>query len=54
MHGCTTGSPDSRLSSYGHLIEWCLGDGAEFTRCDGSVYDLYRREQAGWDEIQSP
>jgi hypothetical protein len=38
----------------GDLIEWCLGDGAEFTRFDGTVYDLYRREQAGWDEIQSP
>ena len=36
------------------LIEWCLGDGDQFTRFAGTVYDLYRREQAGWDEIQSP
>ncbi len=37
----------------GDLIEWCLGDGAEFTRFEGTVFDLYRREQAGWDEIES-
>ena len=38
----------------GCLIEWCLGDGAEFRRFDGTVYDLYRREQAGWDAIDVP
>lgn len=38
----------------GRLIEWCLGDGDEFTYFDGSVYDLYRREQAVWDAIHFP
>jgi hypothetical protein len=36
----------------GCLIEWCLGDGARFTHFTGAVYDLYRREQAGWDELE--
>ncbi len=36
----------------GELIEWCLGDGAEFTRFEGTVYELYSREQACWDEIK--
>ena len=38
----------------GELIEWCLGDGGEATRFDGSVIDLYRREQALWNQIESP
>ena len=33
----------------GNLIEWCLGDGAEFSELPGNVYDLFRREQASWD-----
>ena len=37
----------------GELIEWCLGDGSEFTRFNGTVYDLYRREQVMWDTIET-
>ena len=36
----------------GDLIEWCLGDGDEYTKFDGTVFDLYRREQSRWDELQ--
>src|SRR5687768_1962049 len=25
----------------GELIEWCLGDGSEYTAFDGTIYDLY-------------
>jgi hypothetical protein len=35
----------------GLMIEWCLGDGAEFTQFSGSFFDLLRREQATWDEV---
>jgi hypothetical protein len=43
----------SFVGRFQELIECCIGDGAEFTRFDGTVYDLYRREQAGWDEVRS-
>lgn len=36
----------------GDLIEWCLGDGDEYTKFDGTVYDLYRGEQSRWDQIE--
>lgn len=36
----------------GDLIEWCIGDGHEYTRLDGDVFDLWRREQAQWDGLR--
>ena len=36
----------------GKLVTWTLGDAGEFVPFDGTVYDLYRREQAGWDELK--
>jgi hypothetical protein len=37
----------------GELVTWMLGDGDEFIKFEGTVYDLYRREQAGWDALEA-
>ena len=35
----------------GNLITWTLGDGPAFSTFEGTVFDLYRREQQLWDEV---
>jgi hypothetical protein len=35
----------------GQLIEWCYGDGEVFTALQGGLFDLWRRIQARWDDI---
>ncbi len=35
----------------GRLIEWCYGDGDQFTVLDGGLFALWRRIQAEWDEL---
>ena len=37
----------------GALVTWTFGDGPVFVEFDGTVYDLYRREQALWDELDT-
>ena len=36
----------------GMLIEWCYGDGEEYTVVDGDLYDVLSREQVMWDEME--
>ncbi len=36
----------------GRLIEWCYGDGDKYTVVDGDLYDVLRREQALWDDME--
>lgn len=37
----------------GKLIEWCYGDGGEYTLADGDLFDLLAREQSLWDDIDA-
>lgn len=39
------------VSLDGELVTWTLGDGPVFNKFEGSVFDLYRREQQLWDEV---
>ncbi|HUO07497.1 MAG TPA: SMI1/KNR4 family protein [Phycisphaerae bacterium] len=35
----------------GRLIEWCYGDADEYKILDLSLFDLWAREQAIWDDV---
>jgi len=35
----------------GALIQWCYGDGADFTVLDCDLFELWRREQERWDAV---
>jgi hypothetical protein len=37
----------------GDLIEWCLGDGAEFSSIGNDVFAVWQREQELWNEVES-
>jgi hypothetical protein len=37
----------------GQLIEWCYGDGGDYTLADGDVFALLAREQALWNETDA-
>jgi hypothetical protein len=39
------------LALDGNLVTWTLGDGPVFNPFEGTVFDLYRREQQLWDEV---
>lgn len=36
----------------GRLIEWCYGDGGEFTVVDGTFYEVLRSQQTLWSEVE--
>ncbi|EKJ98726.1 Cell wall assembly and cell proliferation coordinating protein [Rhodopirellula baltica SH28] len=37
----------------GQLIEWCYGDGPEYSVADGDIFALLAREQTLWDETEA-
>jgi hypothetical protein len=38
----------------GRLIEWCYGDVDEYSILDLDIYELWAREQEGWNELDEP
>jgi hypothetical protein len=36
----------------GLLIEWCYGDGEKFTVLEGGLFELWRRIQVRWDDVE--
>jgi hypothetical protein len=41
------------LSLDGKLIEWCIGDGANFTILDCDLFALWSREQKRWEALRT-
>jgi hypothetical protein len=37
----------------GKLVEWCYGDGEEYTEVDGDLFAVWRRLQAEWDGVET-